>query len=305
MLAIVVPVYNARTYATNCLRSIADTLNQLGIAPSTQLVLIDDASDPSDEIPQLFRAFKQSCSCEVTAFRFKTRQHYSRACAVGFSLVRERSILLLSHDMVLTPPYLRTLLAVSELDESYGVVRGTSPHVDMFPAHQVSPPFFPYRSYEEIVAFSEYVERTNGLHCVEDPQICGDSFLVTRRVIDRIGTMDARFVGLFGDIDMGLRAQRAGFKLTCAKGAWLHHVGGGSRRDDTRKGISPEQRQDEIWAVTLASYEQFRQKWDPAMSAEYPGSLALDYARLRAAGPRDGADFQPSVTIDSDIVEII
>src|SRR6478736_6033318 len=140
MLSIVVPVRNTRTYAANCLRSIIDTLDRLRLTEQAEVVLMDDDSDPADGIPDLFRTFKQSIKSQVIAFRFKKRQHYSRACAVGFSLTQGQSVLLLSHDMLLTPPYLRTLLAVSALDEKFGIVRGTSPHVDMFPEHEIPAP---------------------------------------------------------------------------------------------------------------------------------------------------------------------
>ena len=304
MLSIVVPVRNTRTYASNCLRSILDTLERLRLWESEEVILMDDDSDPADGIPDLFRTFKQSARCEVMAIRFKNRQYYSRACAVGFSLAQGEAVLLLSHDMVLTPPYLRTLLAVSGSDASSGIVRGTSPHVDMFPQHQVAAPL-PYRAYDDIVAFAEYVERCNGLSCVEDPHLCGDSFLLTRRVIEKVGVMDGRYFGVFGDIDLGLRAQRAGFKLMCAKGAWLHHVGASVHRDDAEKTMDPASSQAEGWRVVRDSYDQFRQKWGPSLPAEYPGTVALDFPRLRASGPVVGGDFQPELEMDMDQVEVI
>src|SRR6266542_2437379 len=208
MLSIVVPVRNSRTYVSNCLRSIIDTLDRLRMWERSEVVLMDDDSDPADQIPELFRSFKQSARCEVIAFKFKTRQHYSRACAVGFSLTQGNSILLLSHDMVMTPPYLRTLMEVAALDPAYAIVRGTSPHVDMYPEHQIVAPLA-YRVYDDIVAFSEYVAKCYGLTHVEDPRLCGDSFLMQRAVMEKIGVMDSRYYGNFGDLEYGRRAQRA------------------------------------------------------------------------------------------------
>ena len=303
MLSIIVPVYNTRTYARNCLRSILDTLERLQLSDRAEVILMDDNSNPADAIPDLFRSFKQEAKCQVMAFRFKKRQHYSRACSVGFSLAAQgNSLLLVSHDMVVTPPYVRTLLAVAALDASYGMVRGTSPHVDMFPEHQVAPPFKEFRSYEDIVSFAEYVERVNGLACVEDRVVCGDSFLMTAPVREKIGVMDGRYAGMLGDIDLGVRAQRAGFKLICAKGAWLHHVGSGAMRDHASKGIdrtAPE------WNVLFQSYEQFRDKWGSYLPEQYPGSLELDYAQMRAKGPANGQDFQPELEMEMDEVEVI
>jgi glycosyltransferase involved in cell wall biosynthesis len=116
MLSIVVPVRSTRQYAANCLRSIIDTLDRLRLSDQAEVILMDDDSPVSEGIADLFRSFKQSSKSPVMAFRFKKRQHYSRACAVGFSLTQGEAILLLSHDMVLTPAYVQILLAVSALD---------------------------------------------------------------------------------------------------------------------------------------------------------------------------------------------
>ena len=47
------------------------------------------------------------------------------------------------------------------------------------------------------------------------------------RLLDKVGTFDPRYFGYFGDIDFGLRVQRGGLKMVCAKGAWLWHEGAG------------------------------------------------------------------------------
>src|SRR6476620_10958137 len=107
MLSILLPVRNGRKHAANCLRSIIDTLDRLHLDQRAEVILMDDDSAPAEGIPDLFRTFKQSTRSPAMAFRFKKRQHYSRACAVGLSLTQGDAILLLSHDMILTPPYLR------------------------------------------------------------------------------------------------------------------------------------------------------------------------------------------------------
>ena len=286
MLSILVPVHNNRKLVGNCLRSIIDTLDRLRLVEQAEVILMDDQTSPTESIPDLFRTFKQQCKAQVMAFRFKTRQNYSRACAVGLSLTQGSSVLVLSDDMLLTPSYLRTLLAVSALDPSHGIVRGTSPHVEGFPEHQVAAPL-PYQSYEDVVAFAQYVESCNGLSFVEDSRLTGDSMLIRRDVIEKIGVMDGRFFGFRGALDFGVRAQRAGIKLICAKGAWLHHV-------------EPTPRDE---ALLAAEYQHFRQKWGSDLPETDPGT-ALDTAKLRAAGPAQGPDFQPELEMEMDDVEV-
>src|SRR6185437_11808987 len=87
------------------------------------------------------------------------------------------------------------------------------------------------RDYEDLEAFSRYISGYWGVNYVEDRLLTGDSMLVSRAALDKIGTFDTRFFGYFGDIDFGLRLQRAGLKMVCAKGAWLWHEGAGAYHD--------------------------------------------------------------------------
>jgi hypothetical protein len=94
--------------------------------------------------------------------------------------------------------------------------------------------------------------------------------------------MDLRFFGYFGDIDYGMRAHNAGFKLVCAKGAWLFHNGAGHIKAD-RQGA------DAAFAGRMALVEAacqaFRAKWDPGLPGTYTKLKShdlLDVARRNA-----------------------
>ena len=216
MLSIIVAVRNTPQFTASCLSSILRTARMLAVT-QLEYVLIDDASDPQQGIAGLFNDFRRQLPAEtrVVMFRFKEHQHYVRALAYGFSAAKGDALLFVSHDMLLTADYVRTLLAVAASDRSIGLVRGTSPHVDGFPQHVVKPPL-PIRTFEELDAFSRYVSEYWGLQWVEDALLIGDSMLITREVIDKIGVFDPRYFGLLGDVDFGLRLQRAGFKMVCA-----------------------------------------------------------------------------------------
>jgi GT2 family glycosyltransferase len=204
--------------------------------------------------------------------------------------------------MVITPYYLRTLLEVAELEPDFGIVRGTSDYVDCFPQHQVRPPL-PIRGITDIFNFSKLVRTYEGLHCDDDDFLTGDAFLVKRVVLDRIGVMDSRYFGYFGDIDFGLRAQRAGFRLGCAKGAWLRHVGAAYYKTEAaRSGRAYAEVHAARMAVVQAAYAQFRAKWDPALPEQYPGVQHVEFAALRARPPltsENEASLSPS-TIEAE-----
>ena len=115
-------------------------------------------------------------------------------------------MILISHDMLVTPNFLATILSVAAGDEKLGTIRGRSQHMDCSP-NGLAPPAA-IGSFEDVIAFSREVSNKYGLAVVDNPALVGDSLLVQRAVLDRIGVMDQRFVGFLGDFDFGIRARR-------------------------------------------------------------------------------------------------
>ena len=303
MISVVLSVRNNAQQAANCLASVARAFALLK-APC-EFILIDDASDPQQNIPQMFDQFRQQVTGpKVTSMLFKQHQHYTRALAYGFSAAQGRHVLFVSHDMLMTAEYVRTLMAVAASDASFGLVRGTSPFVDCFPEHRIAPPL-PMRTLDDLEAFARFVSNYYGLAVTEDRLLTGDSMLIKREVFDRIGVFDPRYFGYFGDIDFGLRLQRAGFKMVCAKGAWLWHEGQGAYKDQARQTQTDYQLiHQRRMEVVNAAYVAFREKWDPSMPPSYQGTGAIDFAKLLTAPSPAGGEYQAPITPDPAVCEI-
>lgn len=305
MLSIVVLIRNTRQSALKCMQSLAQTLQKLALSRQAELILVDDASDAEHGIPQMLREFRQKTGLGARLIHFTQRQHYTRGCAAAFSVAAGDQILFVSHDMIVTPAYLRTLLAVSAIDRSIGLVRGVSNYVDCFPQHVIAPPVS-LRSFEDVISFSDYVAHAQGLTYVEDHLLTGDSMLIKRSVLDKIGVFDPRYYGYFGDVDFGLRLQRAGFQMVCAKGAWLLHEGAAYYDDEARNKQQDRQLvQAQRMEVVQAAYAVFRQKWDPTMPQQYTGADAIDFARLRDLPPLPGGEYQPPVPVAPPLAEFL
>jgi cellulose synthase/poly-beta-1,6-N-acetylglucosamine synthase-like glycosyltransferase len=303
MLSVLVSFRNSRDRAVNLLQSFERTFRTWNPA-DVEFLLIDDNSDPQSQIPQMLAEFRTQLppGMKVTEFLFREHQHYTRALAYGFSAAKGKNVLFVSHDMMITPDYVRTLLAVAALDSSIGLVRGVSPYVDSFPQHRVAPPFA-LRTFDDLEAFARYVSEYWGLHYVEDRLLTGDSMLVKREALDQVGVFDSRYFGYFGDIDFGLRLQRAGLKMVCAKGAWLFHEGAAAYKD---KAEQTQQNYAEVhrarMEVVNKAYQAFRDKWDKSMMPDYPGAVEpIPLEALRVAPPPPGGDFQPAVAPDPAI----
>lgn len=305
MISIVLAVRNTRQFADLCLASIARAVAASGW--SVEYILVDDNSDGDQDIPGLFRAFRARVGSQarVTTMRFTSHQHYTRALAYGFSAATGEHILFVSHDMLVTARWVSTLLAVAASDAQIGLVRGVANYVDGFPEYSIRPPL-PIRTPDDLDAFAEYVYKYHGLEWTEDRFLVGDGMLIKREVIQKVGVFDPRYFGYFGDADFGIRVQRAGFKMVCAKGAWLWHDGQGAYKDQhKRTGGDYQVIHNKRMEVVAAAYREFRNKWDPAMPPEYPGIHGIDFARLRSGPAPEGGDFQPAIVPDPAVCEIL
>jgi hypothetical protein len=294
MITVLVAARNSPQSTANCLGSLTRSFEALGMPP-VEYVLIDDGSPPQHGIGDLFRSFRESVKGVPTrVIRCREREHYNHVMALGLSLARGELVLFVSHDMIATPDYVQTLLRVAAMDSRFGIIRGTSTHIDGFPQHVVKPPL-PLRRYEDVAGFSSYVAQYWGLTTVEDDFLIGDSMLIKRSVIDKIGVFDTRPHGFLGDLDFGLRSQRAGFKLVCAKGSWLYHEGGNNRGELPRTDGSIE---DYVWKTLHAAYGKFRRKWDLALPEDYPGVEPLNFRRLRSLPSPATGEYEPPLAFD-------
>jgi len=302
VISVIIPVRNIAQLAGSCLSAIHNTFTTLRSLHETQFILIDDCSDPQTGTLDVLRGFKQTNPAQTTLIRFKIRQFYTYACSLGLSLARGDLVLFLSHDMILTPSYVTTLVNVASTHSTFGIIRGCSTHVDCFPQHVIVPPL-PIRSYFDVCAFSEYVARYSKLDVVEDSYLIGDSFLVKRAVLEKIGVMDTSFRHLLGDVDFGLRCRRAGFKIVCAKGAWLYHEGGAHTRNRLARGDSEQQVGNEATDLMSASRALFRSRWGIDLA---PGMPAPDahFDQLAAQSPMQ-SEFVPPLAIDPNVCEVL
>jgi GT2 family glycosyltransferase len=276
LLSIIVPARNNRVVTTVCLGSILSALNRLQL--KAEFILIDDASEPDEGILDVFRAHRNNAvghACKIV--RSNKWQHYTGVFSIGLSQATRDLIYFISNDMVVTPSFIEAQLMVSALSREFGIVRGTSNHADSHPEHTL-PPAEDVSSYPGIDAFSQNVFRANGAKFAEDRLLSGDAILIKRALVERIGVLDLRFFGFFGDVDYGMRAHLAGFKLVCAKGAWLFHGGSGHvKREVEKLAATWEQRNAARMQLVDAAYQEFRKKWNIPYPQTYTNVRAIRY----------------------------
>jgi GT2 family glycosyltransferase len=305
MISVIVPARNGKFYTANCLASLLYTFNRLGANQDVEYILIDDNSDPEQGICDQFLRFRKNTPAPVKIVRFKQRRYYAWGCAYGLACAKGSAVLFLSYDMCLTPDYLRTVTNVAALDETFGLIRGTSPYTDLFPQYRVVCPM-PLRGFDDMANFAEFVARYHGLAHTEDFLLTGDAMLIKRSLLDKIGSFDTRFpFGYFSDVDFGIRCVRAGFKMVCAKGAWLHHEGAGAYKDEAvTKNIDINLVYTERMNNVQACFSAFRDKWDKSLPPVYINTIDMNFPYLRSATV-DFDEHQPFVPLDDPLVELL
>ena len=275
MLSIIIPARGSAADTSACLASVLHSLAALHLM--CEFILIDDASDPGEKILELFVRNRAAASAHKFVIARSTKhQHYTGVFSLGLHLAQGDNVLFVSNDMLMTPSFLAALVAVSALRVDIGVVRGTSNYVDSHPEHTVAAPA-DLRTYKDVESFSRTMLDRGGLAYTEDRELSADAVLIKRSVIERIGVMDLRFFGYFGDIDYGMRAHAAGFKLVCAKGAWLFHKGAGHIKADTAGANAAFARR---MAWVEQAYQAFRDKWDATLPGTYAELKSRDFLAL-------------------------
>jgi GT2 family glycosyltransferase len=301
--SIIVPARNHPQFTATCLGSTLYSVSRLNL--KCEFILIDDASDKDQRIIDVFRDHRaKATGHHCTIIRSNKHQHYSGVFSIGLSHATRDVIFFISNDMVVTPSFIEALLLVSSLSREIGIVRGTSNYTDSHPEHQIAPPERA-RTFADIENFSRSQFGAHGAGFVEDKLLSGDAILLKRALVDRIGVLDLRFFGYFGDLDYGMRAQLSGFKLVCARGAWLYHEGGGHLKADVQaKQVPYADLVNTRMSLVDAAYKEFRAKWHlggPDHWEVHQSTDFIDRALANADRVALKYDFPTSVTDDLEL----
>ena len=307
MISVIVLVRNARQLAALCLQSLllsSDALSRAG--GGVEFILADDFSDAERGIIPLFQEFRASTTHPVTIIRYARHQHYTHALAYALSAARGDYVLFISHDMILTPACVEALMDAVRHDDRIGIIRPTSQHMDYARALTVVPPQ-PLRTVEEVINFSAQVRTDHAGELVDVPMLIGDAMLIRRAVLDRVGVLDTRFFGFMADIDFGLRAARAGFRIVVSRGAWLHHEGNGAGKEIAATGgRSVQEHGSEMVGQAKSAYEKFRRKWgEQNLPPHFREMRREHFERLHALERPAADEYQPPLALSSGIAEVL
>jgi GT2 family glycosyltransferase len=277
-VSIGISAYGNLNVTRQCLESL------LGSAEGEfELILVDDCSPDDGEITALFESVRPR-HANTRVFRFTRNLEYSGSLNCILSHAIGQVVIFLSNDIYVSPHYLSTLIEVAASDERIGIVRGVSNFVDNgLPTHNVDCGGHISAS-TDIPAFAAQVRQQHGLAVLPDEYLVGDAFLVTRTLLDAIGTFDPLFYGYFADPDFSVRAHRAGFRSVLAQGAFAFH-----HRRANFDYLPEEQRNKKLqarWAKVYENWARFKLKYDLPVERPYTAVNDIEWRALNEQASR-------------------
>jgi GT2 family glycosyltransferase len=275
-VTIAVAAHGNAQATTACLRGIL-----LSAQGDYELLLVDDCSPDGTETLEAFQEAKRQHANTVIYQSIDRNLEYSGSVNVILSHAKGEFIFFISNDIITTPYYFSTILEIATSDPQIGIVRGSSNFVDnsLESLHNLKA-IHPIQTIEDVFRESRDVLALFGDQKEADGFLTGDAFMVTRAVLEKIGTFDPLFYGYFADHDFGLRAQIAGFSTLLAPGAYAFHM---AQTNITY--LSEEERDRKLqrrWTRVIENWARFKLKYRLPVELEYVAMPAIPWDQIRA-----------------------
>ncbi len=292
-VTIAMPAYGNYAATVSALQSLF-----LAARGNFELLLVDNAS-PDPAVSQLLRQAKAEHE-NTTLFSFTQNCEYSGALNTILSHARGQWIFFLSNDIFVTPYYLREILRVAQSNPKYGIVRGISNFIDNGKSsQQLRLPFQP-TNYEELFELGHKASLQMPEEPIIDEFLTGCAFLVSRKLLDTIGTLDPRFYGYFSDSDLGIRAQIAGFDQVFVRRAFAYH------QQSANFNYLPEDLKNEKlnqrWSLVEKNWQHFKEKYGMPADVPYTSISNVPWSRLASQTFDKSIHYFPPVNRLADLV---
>lgn len=228
-ISVVLVNWNNYEDTAGCLES----LQRAGY-PGLDIVVVENGSDGDDG-----RLLKERFGQSISLLENGRNWGFAKGCNIGIQDAVARGaeyVVLLNNDTVVPPRFLDDLVEVARSDRSIGIAGGKIychefPDMIWFAGGSVDRlrGRTPIRGsgekdrgqYEEIAAVD---------------WICSCFMLISREVLEDVGTLDERFFFGWEDVDLCLRASAAGYKVVYVPGSAVEHKGFGRTKRERLQG---------------------------------------------------------------------
>jgi len=202
---IIIPVWNELEATRECLESISARTDY-----PYRLIIIDNGS--ASETQDYLKHLRTVENREILIIRNSENLGFVKAANQGIVASRASRICIMNNDTVATQGWLAEMEKILETHPEIGIVNPSSNTSGQMPACGQT--------------IEGYARGLQGLHGqIQELYACrGFCMLMRRDVIDKIGIFDEAYgIGYFEETELSYRAQKKGFKIARAKGAYVYH----------------------------------------------------------------------------------
>jgi GT2 family glycosyltransferase len=265
-----------------------------------ELILINDCSPDNG---QTLSVFNWASDIHQNTFIYDIvgrNIEYSGSVNLLLSHAKGEMVMFISNDICITPYYLKAVCQVGSAASGWGVLRGSSNFVDNeLSSHNIQPGGSISR-LEDIFRESQSLYSIYADLCVPDRFLTGDAFVVSRELIDRIGTFDPLFLGYFADHDYGVRANSVGLATFLLPGAYAFHDAGGnisylSEEDQARK-------LNIRWSRLYENWDRFKLKYQIPAEQQYTSINDISWEEIASLSRDPGAHYVPPQDYQSYLI---
>lgn len=239
--------YNQWSLTCDCLKSLLKVEY-----PNKEVVVVDNGSneDPPDNLQEDFRY--------VRLIRNDSNLGVAGGRNLGAHVALENGadyVLFLDNDTLLDPNFLRELVQVAESNAQIGAVGPKIKYIN--PANEIcftAGIFYSGISHSRVLG-SGQIDRGQFDRIIEAAWLSGCANLNKRSLFEKIGFLDEDFSPYScEDVDWGIRARRAGFKLVYVPSAIIWH------RDWAKAAKSPSKVQHVLRGKVLLIRKHLRRE---------------------------------------------
>ncbi len=262
-ISVIIVSWNVRDLLVKCLEALLSDDVSGGMA--LQVIVVDNAS--SDGSEEAARAFPDVCAIQTGE-----NLGYGKANNMGFAEAAGSYLLVLNPDTVPQPGSLRALLDFAEAHPLAGIMsprllnpNGTvQPSAFRFPTLLMAaidlfglPVVIPGRLRLKLFGSGlngRYPQETKTKDPFRIDHPLGACMLIRREVYEQLGGFDPAIYMYSEEIELAMRASRAGWECWQVPEARVIHLGGQSTRQ------MPDRMYVELWRSRLYIYSTFRSK---------------------------------------------
>ncbi len=253
LVSIVIPNWNGASFLPTCLDSLRRQTH-----PRVEVIVADNASTDGSQ------ALLEAQYPEVRLLALGENRGFTGACNAGMQAAQGEIVILLNNDTETEPDWIEQVVAAFERHPEAGLVASKMLLFDRRDTLHTAGDYYTVDGR----AGNRGVWKADGpLYSREEYvfSACGGSSAYRRALLDEIGLLDDDFFFSMEDIDLGWRAQLAGWRCVYAPSAVVYHhlaaTGGG---------------------VTASYHDARNMLW--VIAKNYPGELLRRYwpAILRA-----------------------